>query len=90
MRVVIRLGSVLLCPLLSTTTSGYHRTVERPIVFWPSERDEANLAILKAAGLSGDDALRAALTSLAAEYTPVVWALATADADGGSSQAARG
>jgi hypothetical protein len=62
--------------------------VERPIVFWPSERDEANLAILKAAGLSSDAAIRSALTSLAAEYTPVVWALAKADADTGSSQPA--
>ena len=53
-------------------------------MFWPSERDEASLAILKAVGLSSDAAIRAALTSLAAEYTPVVWALATA-ADTGSS-----
>jgi hypothetical protein len=62
--------------------------VETPIVFWPSERDEANLAILKAAGLSADAAIRAALTSLAAEYTPALWALARADADTGSSQPA--
>ena len=62
--------------------------MERPIVFLPSERDEANLAILKAAGLSTDAAIRAALTSLAAEYTPVVWALAKADTDTGSSQPA--
>ena len=70
------------------TQVGYHRTVERPIVFWPSDQDEANLAILQAAGLSSDIAIRAALTSLAAEYTPVVWALATADADTGPSQPA--
>ena len=57
-------------------------------MFWSNERDEANLAILKAAGLSSDTAIRAALTSLAAEYTPVVWALAKADADTGSSQPA--
>lgn len=57
-------------------------------MFWPSERDEAKLAILKAAGLSSDAAIRAALTFLAAEYTPVVWALAKADADTGSSQPA--
>ncbi len=65
-----------------------HRTVERPIVFWPSERDEAKLAILRAADLSSDAAIRAALTFLAAEYTPVVWALAKADADTGPSEPA--
>ena len=66
----------------------YNRTVEQPIVFWAGERDEANLAILEAAGLSIDAAIRAALTSMAAEYTPFVWALAKADADTGSSQPA--
>lgn len=49
-------------------------------MFWPTERDEANLAILEAAGLSVDDVIRAALTSLAADCTPVVWALSHADA----------
>jgi hypothetical protein len=49
-------------------------------VFWPTERDEANLTVLEAAGLSVDAAIRAAITSLAAEYTPAVWALSSSRA----------
>ena len=55
--------------------------VNKPIVFWPTERDEANLAILETVGLSREAAIRAAITSLAAETSPVAWALATAHAD---------
>ncbi|CAN5723199.1 hypothetical protein BH20ACT4_BH20ACT4_03120 [soil metagenome] len=43
--------------------------------FWPTEQDEANLAIIESTGLSRDEAIRTAITSLAAECTPVVWAL---------------
>ena len=51
-------------------------TVQEPVVFVPTDRDEANLAILDAAGLRPEVVIRMALTSLAAECTPVVWALA--------------
>jgi hypothetical protein len=50
--------------------------VEEPIVFWPSERDEMNFAIIESTGLSREEAIRTAITSLAAQCLPVVWALA--------------
>ena len=49
--------------------------MKTPIVFWLTERDEANLAIIEATGLSRDEAIRAAITSAAAASTPVAWAL---------------
>ena len=52
--------------------------MEQPIVFWPTERDEENLALLAAAGLDRDAAIRLALESLADATTPVVFALAGA------------
>ena len=53
--------------------------MDKPIVYRPTERDEANLAILEAAGLSGEAAIRAAITTLAIECTPVAWALLSSD-----------
>ena len=44
-------------------------------MFWPTDRDKASLEILSAAGLDEEAAIRTALTSLAAEYTPVVWGI---------------
>jgi hypothetical protein len=49
--------------------------MEEPIVVWLTEQDEANLAIIEATGVSREDAIRAAITHMAAECTPVVWAL---------------
>ena len=46
-----------------------------PIVFEPNEADVENLAILDAVGLPADAAIRIALTSLAAEMTPVAVSL---------------
>ncbi|MGH9137348.1 MAG: hypothetical protein ACRD0G_09925 [Acidimicrobiales bacterium] len=54
--------------------------MDTPIVFWATERDEANLAIIEAGGLSRAEAIRLAITNLAAECTPAVWALAVSDA----------
>ena len=48
--------------------------VDAPIVFAPNEQDAAHLAILGAVGLSAEAAIRVALTSLAADMTPVVLA----------------
>ena len=56
----------------------YDGTMEQPIVFWPTERDEENLALLAAAGLDGETAIRAALSTLASECTPAVYALSAA------------
>jgi hypothetical protein len=60
-----RLGSV----------AGSVEDMEEPIVVWLTEQDEANLAIIEATGVSREDAIRAAITHMAAECTPVVWAL---------------
>jgi hypothetical protein len=49
--------------------------MEEPIVVWLTEQDQVNLAIIEAVGLSRDEAIRTAITSLAAECTPVVLAL---------------
>ena len=49
--------------------------MEEPIVVWLTEQDEANLAIIEATGVSREEAIRAAITHMAAECTPVVWAL---------------
>ncbi len=46
-----------------------------PITFWPTPRDEANLAIIEATGLTRDDAIRTALAAMALESVPVVRAL---------------
>ena len=53
--------------------------MEAPIVFWATERDEANLAIIEATGLTREEAIRVAITSAAAQSTPVVWALSGSD-----------
>ncbi len=53
--------------------------MDKSIVFRPTEHDEANLSILEAAGLSGEAAIRAAITSLAVECMPVAWALLSSD-----------
>ena len=63
--VVGRLGSV----------AGSVGGMEEPIVVWLTAQDEANLAIIEATGVSREDAIRAAITHMAAECTPVVWAL---------------
>lgn len=55
-------------------------SVEDSIVFWATERDKTNLAILAAAGLDAEAAIRLAVDSLAAEMTPAVWALSGAGA----------
>jgi hypothetical protein len=52
----------------------YDEGVE-PIVFVPNEQDAEHLAILQAVGLYADAAIRIALTSLAAEMTPVAVAM---------------
>ncbi len=57
----------------TSAPQSYDSSVDKPIVFRPTERNEANLAILEAAGLSGEAAIRAAITSLAVECTPVAW-----------------
>lgn len=54
--------------------------MEDPIIFWATERDRTNLAILAAAGLDAEAAIRLAVDSLAAEMTPAVWALSGAGA----------
>lgn len=59
-------------------------SVEEPIVFWTTEQDRTNLAILAAAGLDAEAAIRLAVDSLAAEMTPAVWALS-----GGSNHQGR-
>ena len=48
--------------------------MDAPIVFAPNEQDADHLAILGAVGLSAEAAIRVALTSLAADMTPVVLA----------------
>jgi hypothetical protein len=49
--------------------------VEDPIIFWSTEEDRRNLAIIEATGLSREEAMRSAITRMAIECTPVVWAL---------------
>jgi hypothetical protein len=49
--------------------------MEEPIVVWLTEQDEANLAVIEATGLSREEAIRTAITALAAECLPVVYAL---------------
>ena len=48
---------------------------EEPIVVWLNEQDQINLEIIESTGLTREEAIRTALTSLAAECTPVVLAL---------------
>ena len=50
-----------------------------PIKFEPDDQDAEHLAILEAVGLAPHAAIRIALTSLAAEMTPVALALRDAD-----------
>ena len=49
--------------------------MEDPIIFWSTEEDRRNLAIIEATGLSREAAMRSAITRMAIECTPVVWAL---------------
>jgi antitoxin component of RelBE/YafQ-DinJ toxin-antitoxin module len=49
--------------------------VTSPIVFEPNEQDAENLAILEVLGLTAHTAIRIALTSLAADMTPVAVAM---------------
>lgn len=49
--------------------------MEDPIIFWSTDEDRRNLAIIEATGLSSEDAMRSAITRMAIECTPVVWAL---------------
>ena len=60
------------------SVAGSVERMEEPIVVWLTEQDEANLAIIEATGLSREEAIRAAITHMAAECTPVVWALGRA------------
>ncbi len=49
--------------------------MEDPIIFWSTDEDRRNLAIIEATGLSREEAMRSAITRMAIECTPVVWAL---------------
>jgi hypothetical protein len=49
--------------------------MEASIIFRPTDQDEANLSIIEATGLTREEAIRAALTSLAVDLVPVVRAL---------------
>jgi hypothetical protein len=49
--------------------------VEDPIIFWSTDEDRRNLAIIEATGLSREEAMRSAITRMAIECIPVVWAL---------------
>lgn len=51
------------------------RAMEASIIFRPTDQDEANLSIIEATGLTREEAIRAALTSLAVDLVPVVRAL---------------
>ena len=53
----------------------YDERVDSPIVFVPNEQDADTLAFLEALGFTAEAAIRVALTSLAAEMTPVALAL---------------
>jgi hypothetical protein len=49
--------------------------VEDPVIVWLTEQDATNLAIIESIGLTREEAIRSAITRMAAECTPVVWAL---------------
>ena len=51
--------------------------MECPIVYWPTERDVANLELLAAMGLDTEQAISAGLDGLAAECTPALYAFAS-------------